>query len=250
MEKLEKKIQELEEKNKKLEGLQAIQGDLFKMIIHDLKGPVGEIMANLDLLNYEKSLSDSGRECLETGILGCENLLRMILNILDISKIEEGCMNLNKNSFKIEEVIKEKVQKVNALGKQNEISFKVGFKGELKHICADREIIERVLSNLLLNAIAYSYPKSEINIIAEPASEKDFLKVSVQDQGKGIPEEYINQIFDKFCQGTKNGKRKKFSTGLGLTFCKMAIEAHQGKIWVESKEDQGSLFSFTIPVGT
>lgn len=247
---MKKEIEELKKKNKKLENLQNIQGDLFKMLIHDLKGPVGEIMANIDLLNHEKSLSEYGQEYLETAIVGCENLLSMILNILDISKMEEGRMNLNKSSFKIEEIIEGKFQKIKALGKQNEIDFKLEVKGKLKPVYADLEIIERVLSNLLLNAIAFSYPKSEIKLTAEYAEDKDFLKVSVQDHGKGISEEDIDQIFDKFCQGTQNENVRKYSTGLGLTFCKMAVEAHHGKIRVESKEGKGSNFSFTIPVVT
>lgn len=248
IESLKKEIQNLKEKNKKLEDLQVTQGDLFRMLIHDLKGPVGEIMANLDLLNYDESLSKDNREYLETSILGCENLFRMILNILDISKMEEGRLNLNKNTFKIEEMIKEKIKKIDAVAKQNEICFTMDFKEGLKPVNADCEIIERVLSNLFSNAIAFSEPKSEIKIIVELVAEKNFLKVSVIDQGKGIPEEYLDKIFGKYCQETKNGDRRRYSTGLGLTFCKMAVEAHNGKIWVESKEGKGSTFSFTVPI--
>ena len=246
IESLKKDIRELEKKNKKLVDIQNTQGDLFKMIIHDLKGPVGEITANLDLLNCDKSLSDLNREYLETAIMGCENLYRMILNILEISKIEEGSMILNKKSFHIDEMITESIKKIKTIAKQNEICVTMEAKGELKPVDADKEIIERVLSNLLLNAISYSPPQSEIKIIVEPNGEKDFLKVSVADQGKGIPKEFQKKIFDKFCQEVKNGNRIQHSTGLGLTFCKMALEAHNGMIWVESKEGKGSTFSFTL----
>ncbi len=246
---LKKDILELEEKNKKLEGLQSTQGDLFKMIIHDLKGPVGEITANLDLLNYDKSLSELNREYLETAIMGCENLYKMILNILEISKMEEGCMILNKKSFQIDEIIKERIKKVKTIANQNEIcvTMQIKGKGEVKLVNAEQEIIERVLSNLLLNAISFYPPNSEIKIIVEPNEKKGFLKVSVADQGKGIPEEFLEKIFDKFCQDIKNGDRRQYSTGLGLTFCKMAVEAHNGMILVESKVGKGSTFSFTIP---
>ncbi len=247
IESLKKDIRELEKKNKGLEKLQSQQGDLFKMIIHDLKGPVGEITANLDLLNCDKSLSELNREYLETAIMGCENLCRMILNILEISKIEEGSLILNKKPFRIDEIIKESIKKIKTIAKQNEIRITVEAKGELKPVNADQEIIERVLSNLLLNAMSFSPPQSEIKIIAEPKGEKDFIKVSVADQGKGIPKEFQKKIFDKFFQEVKDGDRIQHSTGLGLTFCKIAIEAHNGMIWVESKEGKGSTFSFTIP---
>jgi K+-sensing histidine kinase KdpD len=127
--------------------------------------------------------------------MGCENLYRMILNILEISKIEEGRMILNKKSFQIDEIIKESIKKIKTIAKQNEICVTMEVKGEAESVNADQEIIERVLLNLLLNAISFSPPQSEIKIIAEPEGEKDFLKVSVADQGKGIPEEFTKKKY-------------------------------------------------------
>ena len=184
---LKKKIEELKEKKENLEKLQNTQGDLFKMLIHDLKGPVGEITANLDLLNCEKSLSEINREYVETAMMGCENLYRMILNILEISKMEEGCMSLNKKTFQMDEIIQERMKKLKAVLNQNEICVTMKIDEELQPVNADWEIIDRVLSNLLLNAISYSPQKSEIKIVVEPNGEKDFLRVKITDQGKGIP---------------------------------------------------------------
>ena len=223
------------------------QEDFFKMIIHDLKGPLGEIMANLDLLSYEKSLSGPNKEYLETAVIGCENLFQIVLNIIDTSKMEEGRMILNKSAFRIEDIIEESVRRVKTIGKQNENHFVIDLKGDIKELIADQNIIERVLSNLLLNAISYSFPKTEIKVIAEPG-DKYLLKISIVDQGRGIPEEFQDKIFDKYHQATKNGVPHKNSSGLGLTFCKMAIEAHNGRIWVESREGKGSSFHFTIPM--
>ena len=247
---LEKKIEELKEKKENLEKLHNTQGDLFKMLIHDLKGPVGEITANLDLLNCEKSLSEINREYVETAMMGCENLYRMILNILEISKMEEGCMSLNKKTFQMDEIIQERMKKLKAVLNQNEICVTMKIDEELQPVNADWEIIDRVLSNLLLNAISYSPQKSEIKIVVEPNGEKDFLRVKITDQGKGIPKEFLEKIFDKFSQEVKNGDRRQFSTGLGLTFCKMAVEAHNGIIWVKSEMGKGSTFVFTLPTIT
>lgn len=248
IESLKNKIKELEEKNNTLQELQNTHGDLFKMIIHDLKGPVGEITANLDLLKNDKSLSEYNQEFVETSILGCDDLYRMILNILEISKIEEGQMVLNKKPFRIEEVIDEKTRKIKTLANQNKISLEMEIKGKLKPMNADKDIIERVLANLLMNAISYSPFEGKITVTAEPAENEKFVKVSVSDQGRGIPEDSQKNIFDKFSQEVKNGDRTKYSTGLGLTFCKLAVEAHNGTIWVESKVGEGSTFSFKIPV--
>ena len=106
-----------------------------------------------------------------------------------------------------------------------------------------------MLTNLVLNALEHSSPDSDITMAAEAHKEKDenYVKVSVIDHGKGISKDYIDKVFDKFCQEATDGERRKGSTGLGLTFCKMAVEAHKGKIWVESEEDKGSTFSFIIP---
>jgi len=238
--------EELKRKNKELIELQKIKEDLTSMIVHDLKGPLGEIMSNLDLLTYNQNLSPEDKEVLDTAIQGCENLLGMVMNLLDISKMEEGRMKLNRLQFNLGELIQTKTDKMKVLAAQKEVKLKVSLSDSSIMITADKEIIERIIANLVNNAISYSLPGGNIEVKA--GKEGEFIKVSVRDEGRGIPKDFHEKIFEKFNQKIEDGIRRRSSTGLGLTFCKMAIEAHSGKIWVESEEGKGSTFFFTIPI--
>ncbi|MBI4379080.1 MAG: GAF domain-containing protein [Nitrospinae bacterium] len=238
--------EELKRKNDELLELQRLKEDLTSMIVHDLKGPLGEIMSNLDILTYNQNLSSEDREVLDTSIQGCVNLLGMVMNLLDISKMEEGKMRLNREEFNLSELIQGKIKNMNVLAIQKEVRIKANLSHNTILITSDKEIVERIIANLINNAIAYSFPKKEIEV--EAGQEGDFVKISVKDEGKGIPREFHEKIFEKFSQRTEDGVRRRSSTGLGLTFCKMAVEAHGGKIWVESEEEKGSTFSFTLPM--
>ena len=143
-------------------------------------------------------------------------------------------------------MIQTKIDKMKVLAAQKEVKLKVSLSDSSIMITADKEIIERIIANLVNNAISYSLPGGNIEVKA--GKEGEFIKVSVRDEGRGIPKDFHEKIFEKFNQKIEDGIRRRSSTGLGLTFCKMAIEAHSGKIWVESEEGKGSTFFFTIPI--
>ena len=113
-------------------------------------------------------------------------------------------------------------------------------------VSADRDRIARVLVNLLGNAIRHTAPGGKIKVDARHSNGE--ITVCVSDTGEGIPSEFHAKIFDKFAQVESHRHRRSYSTGLGLTFCKLAIEAHGGRIWVESEPEKGSKFTFTLPV--
>jgi two-component system sensor histidine kinase KdpD len=246
-EELEKERRRLKRRNEELLVLEQVRDDLINMIIHDLKGPLGEVMANLDLLSYVQ-LESQDRECLDTAIQGSESLLRMILNLLDVRRMEEGKLQLHCETFEVAECIEGTVKKLKTLIKQKEIEIKVVIDEKVSTWIADRSLIERVLNNLLINAIEYCYRGGKVEIISRYHHEEKQLRVEVNDNGKGIPKEFHQKIFERFTQVDRGGAKRKHSTGLGLTFCKMAIEAHQGKIWVESEAGKGSTFIFLLPL--
>jgi len=246
-EELQEERRRLKRKNEELHALEHMREDLINMIIHDLKGPLGEIMANLDLLSYGK-LESHDREYLDTAIQGSENLLRMILNLLDVRRMEESKLKVHCEEFDVSEVIGEVIKKHKTMIKQKEVEVKVVIDEKISTWIADRSLIERVLSNLLTNAIGYSHREGKVEIISTYHQSTQQLRVEVKDNGKGIPQEFHQRIFEKFSQVDSSHADKKHSTGLGLTFCKMAVKAHQGKIWVESEEGKGSKFIFLLPL--
>ena len=244
---LEEERSRLKIKNKELLALEQMREDLINMIIHDLKGPLGEITANLDLLSYVQ-LENQDKECLDTAIQGSENLLGMILNMLDVRKMEDGKLKLHYEEFDVCELIEGIIEKIKTLIKQKEMEVKTVIDENVFTWVADRSLIERVLVNLLNNAIRYSHQGGKVEIRSRYNHKSKQLQMEVRDNGKGIPREFQQKIFEKFGQVDADFSDRKNSTGLGLTFCRMAVEAHQGKIWVESGEEKGSRFIFLLPL--
>jgi len=244
---LEEERSRLKIKNKELLALEQMREDLINMIIHDLKGPLGEITANLDLLSYVQ-LENQDKECLDTAIQGSENLLGMILNMLDVRKMEEGKLKLHYEEFDVCELIEDIIGKIKTLIKQKGMEVKTVIDENVFTWVADRSLIERVLVNLLNNAIRYSHQGGKVEIRSGYNHKSKQLQMEVRDNGKGIPREFQQKIFEKFGQVDADFSDRKNSTGLGLTFCRMAVEAHQGKIWVESGEEKGSRFIFLLPL--
>jgi two-component system sensor histidine kinase KdpD len=244
-EELEGERARLKKKNEELLAVEKMREDLVNMIIHDLKGPLAEVMANLDLLGYEH-LESNAREYLDTAIQGSNNLLRMVFNLLDVRRMEEGKVRLHNEECEVSALIEEVITKHKTMLRHKALEVTTVVDREGSTWIADRSLIERVLSNLLINAIEYSHRGGLIEIVCASHHETGQLRLEVSDRGKGIPKEFHQKIFDKFSQVDRGYAHRRHSTGLGLTFCKMAVEAHQGKIWVESEEGKGSRFIFLL----
>jgi signal transduction histidine kinase len=220
-----------------------VEMDKFKqgvtnMIVHDLKNPINAI------INTTKSNPETQLErIIQTG----RQMLNLVMNILDVSKYEETKIPLTIESHNLLNVSQRAVAQVLFLSNEKNITISNQISPELG-IRADAEMVERVFVNILTNAIKYT-PNNELIVIhAESKSKEEFLKISITDNGIGIPADKAHFVFQKFGQvGAKNSGSVR-STGLGLTYCKMVVEAQGGNIGVESKQEQGSTFWFTLPV--
>ncbi|MGC8928677.1 MAG: hybrid sensor histidine kinase/response regulator [Myxococcota bacterium] len=241
---LKRKNLELEANYKRLRELEDLKNNLTNMIVHDLRSPLTGVLSMFELLRMELEGSEhtSILEYIKSGYSAATSLMEMINSLLDISRLEEGRLlpDVKKNSIK--EIAKEAIASLAANIKGEEIIVDIG---EDLFVECDRELIKRVIMNLLTNSLRHSRHKSPIKVVVEENLEN--VTVSVIDDGIGIPEEYHKKIFEKFGQVEMRGERKRYSTGLGLTFCKLAVEAHRGKIGVESEVGKGSRFYFTLP---
>jgi two-component system sensor histidine kinase KdpD len=246
-ESLKKSRQILEKKNLQLEKLEKLRTDLFNMLIHDLKGPISELVANLDILSY--TVSDKNRQYVESAQTGCETLYTMVSNLLDIARFEEGRLELIYEKIDPPDLINEALGRLFGLCKQKQLTFvkKCPLSGPDALFGGDRGILLRVLQNLLSNAIQYSPPGETIEIGFQHLTPQK-IEFFVEDHGPGVPAESQEAIFDKYTQLEKKADGRMYTTGLGLTFCKMAIEAHGGKIGVHSQGGNGSRFYFTIGI--
>lgn len=212
-------------------------------VSHEFKTPISSIQMGLQLLENDQigSLNDEQKN-LVNGIKEDSNrLLKITGELLNITQVESGSMQLNIQSSDIRTIIDYAINANRSAAEQKQIVFNINIENGLKEVLADTEKTSWVLNNLISNAVRYSYENSQINVDVKKVGEQ--VQFSVTDAGQGIPPQYISKVFDRYFKipGTK-----KEGTGLGLTISKQFIEAQGGKISVESEIGVGSQFSFTL----
>jgi len=245
-ESLRKNKRSLNVTNEKLKKLEKIRTELFNMLIHDLKGPISEVLANIDILSY--TVTGENLEYVESSRTGCDTLFRMVADLLDIAKMEEQSLKLNLENITPSDLIREALTRLQGLSQSRNVLLGENFPApsETLDIKADRGILLRVLQNLLTNAIQFS-PSGETVVTGFEPISSDKILFYVEDNGPGVPPEYREAVFDKFTQVSSRKDGRKYATGLGLTFCKMAVGLHKGSIRIVSDGTYGSRFEFIIP---
>jgi PAS domain S-box-containing protein len=231
--------------------LQRIRDDLTSMIIHDLRSPLTAILSGLYLLREMTPIADQDEivdGALTAAEQSCRKLLDLVNSLLDISKMEAGRMELERKPTDLAKLVANTFEQLASLAKNGNITLTSQITGDCQ-VFVDDDKIGRVLTNLVDNALKFTSLDGQVTVLVEPMPDQAaFIRCAVRDTGPGIPPEHIERIFDRFVQapgasGTRRG------TGLGLAFCKLVVEAHGGRIWVESKEAGGSTFYFTLPRG-
>ncbi|MBN1930591.1 MAG: GAF domain-containing protein [Desulfobacterales bacterium] len=246
-ESLKKSRSLLNKKNIELKRIEKIRTELFNMLIHDLKGPLSDILANIDILSY--TINDNNLDYVKAAQAGCDTLYRMISDLLDIARLEEGNLKLVFEEIEPEDLMNEAISRLHTLAKIREIKFIKKFQpSERKNkMYGDRGLLLRVIQNLLTNAMCFSDQREAVEVGFE-FRDSDKIIFFIRDNGPGVPLEFQDAIFNKFVQLSKKKDGRKYSTGLGLTFCKLAVEAHDGNILVESDGIKGSCFKFILPI--
>lgn len=227
-------------------ALDELRADLTSMIFHDLRSPLGNVLSSLEVLKTSVTDDDEAIQAvLAIALRSGRRLSRLIEQLLDLEQLEAGQAVLYKTKGSLSSLVVEAVEEVLpvAEGKGHMLSFDLGPES-LPQIEMDGEMMRRVLINLLENAIKYSRTDGKISVSVGEVN--DELQVAVRDNGPGIPPEDQARIFEKFERVQSQGPPK--GLGLGLAFCRLAVEAHGGRIWVESRPGQGSTFYFTLPV--
>ncbi|MBN2282073.1 MAG: hybrid sensor histidine kinase/response regulator [Candidatus Marinimicrobia bacterium] len=227
-----------------MKNLQRLNDELNHMIVHDMRNPLTVMLGHLELLKIKVKNLENDKIDKTLSILNqqANRLIEMISSLLDINKFEKGEMKLNREEVDLIELLNHILQVFN----YNKDHVKILLETKITTFKApiDKYIIERVIENLLTNAIKFSNKNSIITLHIDQQNEKPVIKVI--DQGPGIPAEYQEKIFEKFGQVESRRKGNKYSTGLGLTFCKYAVNAHGGEIGVYNNPNAGSTFWFTL----
>jgi signal transduction histidine kinase len=177
-----------------------------------------------------------------------QHLQALIESLLDISRLEAGHPLGQMETVDLATLVDHVYQVLRTNFEQRQVILEVSFDPLLPAVKAQPNMLLRVFLNLLDNALKHSVEGNTITVSAQPAGEDGFLVVTVDDQGRGVPEEYRKLVFEKFERIRVDRDEK--GLGLGLAFCRLAVEAHGGRIWVEDAPDGGARFGFTIAAGS
>ncbi|HLY27434.1 MAG TPA: ATP-binding protein [Aggregatilineales bacterium] len=235
----------LKERQLALEREKQWRVDFTNLIVHDLKNPLGVISVSLSLMHEGKlePVPEKMKVVLERAQRGSRETLELVDNLLDIEKLEAGSLRLNAVQTDLKTLLSDSVDSVRALAEFYNINLETALPADLPSPAVDVVLLRRIVQNLLTNAIKFT-PKGK-RIVLAASRTPDGATITITDEGPGIPPQHRERIFEKFVQQSIDRR----GVGLGLTFCKMAVEAHGGRIWVEDGPDgKGSRFVFTLPV--
>ncbi len=227
--------------------MEDLREDLSAMIYHDLRSPLANVISSLDILRTMLPENNpSILQLVDIAQRSSERLQRLISSLLDVNRLESGQQIVEREPVNMNQLIDESVDIVTPAAISRQITIDKEFLGTLGEVNGDSEMLRRVVVNLLENAIKFSPQRAAVTISAKRGAQE--VTVWVEDHGPGIPADQVDRIFTKFIRLKADGMAKGF--GIGLAFCRLAIRAHGGSIWVESVAGGGSRFLFTLPVSS
>ena len=225
------------------------QEELSQFIVHDLRSPLGVVMTGLQTLQEVagETMDTTQEQLIQVCLVSCNRMLTLVNSLLDLARLESGHMLLHLSEVNVRELVGSSLKQVTAWADRNRVILDCDVEAGVEMVYTDFELTVRILVNLLSNAIKFSTPEAVVTVRVAPSGTA-MLTFSVIDQGQGIPKEWADKVFDKFTQveahragGTVVG------SGLGLAFCRQAVESLGGHIWLESKVDKGTTIAFTLP---
>ena len=233
----------LEKANKQLKELEHLRDSLVHMVVHDMRSPLFLMELNLHLLSKAILANQpEQKSTLEDTVKKVRYLTHLVNQLLDVSRLEAGELPLEKSDGDLTEAIRQTVDTFKVA--QGNRSLTLTAEATVR-ACFDREILHRIVANLVQNALQHGGEKAEITLSVTGSAEG--ARVTVTDNGPGIPKEFHESIFAKFGQVQTKGASERTGTGLGLAFCRLAVQAHGGEIGVISESGKGTTFWFTLP---
>lgn len=228
---------------------QTAREQLTSMIVHDLRSPLGSVLGSLKLIDdVYRAKDDLGimGETLDVGLHAVRRMILLVDSMLDVFRTESSQIGLHRELQPIQPLVTNIVDDMKVTANEQSVALTLEMNDYLPNVNIDSDKIERVFMNLLDNALKYTPPDGRIWVKVKPwQGDEAFIVCEVSDTGTGIPEDFLERIFDRYVQVT--GRSVRRGVGLGLAFCKLAVEAHGGTIWASNREGGGSAFFFTLP---
>ncbi len=227
-------------------AVEQMKSEFISIASHEIRTPLTSIYGVIKLLSAGRlgELSESGSKMAKMALRNSDRLLHLINDILDLERIESGKDSIEQQKCDSAELIQQAIDAARSMA--DEQGIKLEIHAQSQEFLGDRDRLVQALINLISNAIKFSPINSKVEISAKLAQNQ--VLFAVKDKGRGIPDDKLETIFERFQQVDSSDSRKKGGTGLGLAICRHIVEQHQGKIWVESVYGQGSTFYFSIPL--
>lgn len=245
---LARTVRELRDENEQLLELERVRQETTDLIVHDLRNPLGVLGGVLHVLELilPPDTYAENHDLIATGLAAYDRMLRLVDSLLDVSKLETGEFQVSLARANIRPALQDVLRRQQFTADLHQIELVLSAPETLPTVLVDLNMLDRVLTNLIDNAIKYTPAGGTITTRCEVTA--DALVLRVIDSGPGIPAAERERIFERFAQIAGDSPRQR-GFGLGLTFCKLAVEAHGGAIWVESgPDDTGACFAFTLPL--
>ena len=248
-EELEQKTVELEQANIELKKLDELRSTFLANMSHELRTPLNSVIGYTELLldRVDGDITGEQENSLTKVLNNAKNLLTLINDILDMSRIESGRVELELREVDLQDIIQKAVYALEPLINKKKLLIVTDFDERLPLAYADPDRVRQVVTNLLHNAIKFT-SEGRITLSARPSQAPKFVEVCISDTGMGIKEEDLNNLFDMFRPLDLSATRPYGGVGLGLSICRGLVEMQGGNIWAESKYEEGSKFYFTLPV--
>ncbi|MEB3357136.1 MAG: ATP-binding protein [Synechococcales bacterium] len=229
-------------------AIERMKDEFVSVISHELRTPLTAVHGSLKLLvaSYLGTLPPTGQKMLEIAVNNTNRLVRIINDVLDLERIESGHITLTRRLCDATELIAQAASEMQLMAHHHGITLCAS--APSIQVWGDPQQIRQILINLLSNAIKFSSPGGTVWIQAAALPAPPQVQFTVKDQGRGIPAQMLDSIFDRFQQVDASDSRPKGGTGLGLTICRHIVSCHGGRIWVESTLGQGSTFYVTLPL--
>ncbi|MDY6794227.1 MAG: ATP-binding protein [Actinomycetota bacterium] len=226
--------------------LDRMKSEFISIVSHELKTPLTSIRGFVRLLDAERvgPITDKQRHYLDIVQKQADSLTKLINDLLDLSKIEQGVIQVSTEAVDLKDVVEEVTQRLNNMACEKEVTLEINVPPDMYEVEGDRERLAQVFMNLIHNAIKFTPPGGKVTVRAAPMDGECMVKVS--DNGIGISAHDLPKIFNRFYQVDSSSTRQQSGTGLGLSITKQLINAHGGEMWVTSTEGKGTTFSFTL----
>jgi two-component system, NtrC family, sensor histidine kinase KinB len=228
--------------------LDKMKSDFMATVSHEFRTPLTSINMGVDILRQGLMgpLTKAQAELLEASKHDCDRLTKLVRDLLQLSKLESGKIEIRKEMIDVQKVIESTLRQLQLPFKEKGVALKLSISPDIPLLSGDEQQLSWTISNLVNNALRYTNAGGSVEIRASANGEN--ILIQVMDTGRGIPQEHLDKIFDKFVQVKQTFDTTPGSVGLGLAIAKEIVEMYGGKIWVESEVNKGSTFSFSLPL--